>query len=213
MPEEEKPVGETPTPQPEGEKPKDARPNTDGGTQDFEAWLATQGDEVKALYEKHTGSLKSALDKERKANKKRDDEQARKDQEARDAQLSEVEKANKKLTALQEERDALAQQVRLFNAEKALLIAAEKEKIEFASTQAQRDAFDIALKAAEFDEEGNLSNAAALLRNSVKERDYLLKKQAQQPPKDTSATKRGPSTTPVVDEAYEAGLKSRYHIK
>ena len=49
-------------------EPNDAQ-NSGGETpQDFEAWLATQADDVKALYESHTTGLKSALKSERQRN-------------------------------------------------------------------------------------------------------------------------------------------------
>jgi len=40
-------------------------PGNDAGSQTWEAWLATQGDDVKSLFEGHVKGLKSALDAER----------------------------------------------------------------------------------------------------------------------------------------------------
>ena len=53
---------------PQNGEPNDAQ-NPGGETpQDFEAWLATQADDVKALYESHTSGLKTALKSERQRN-------------------------------------------------------------------------------------------------------------------------------------------------
>lgn len=214
MPDEpQQSVGEKPTAQPEGEKPASGEQQQSGQPPaDFEAWLAKQPDEVKTLYETHTSGLKTALEKERKANKKRDDEEARKAKEAQDAQLSEADKINKRLAALQQERDQLAAQVRLTQAREALVIAAEHDKIEFASAQAMRDAFEIALKAAEFDDEGKLQNPAALLKASIKDRDYLLKRQAITPAGDTNVAARGESSAPVMDEQTKLEFAAIYGI-
>ena len=58
MPDEPTPQGEpTPPTPPASETP-----------QDFEAWLATQPDDVKTLYESHTSGLKTALKSERQRN-------------------------------------------------------------------------------------------------------------------------------------------------
>lgn len=217
MPDEQQdPSGETPQAQPEGENPQGSAPQGEAKSTDkpadFEAWLAAQPDEIKTLYETHTGGLKSALDKERKANKKRDDDAARKAQEAQEAQLSEAEKAQKKLAQIEKERDELAAQMRQIRAREALVLVAEKEKIEFASPQAMRDAFEIALKAAEFDDDGQLQGPASLLKASIKDRDYLLKKPTAQPPGDTSATKRGESSAPVMDEETKREFAAIYGI-
>lgn len=213
MPDElQQPAGEKPAAQPEGEKPASGEKPTGQQPADFDAWLATQADDVKALYETHTAGLKGALEKERKANKKRDDDEARKAKEAQDAQLSEADKINKQLAALREERDTLAAQVRLTQAREALAVAAEHDKLEFASAQAMRDAFEIALKAAEFDDEGQLQNPAALLKASIKDRDYLLKKQAAPAPGNTNATNRGESSEPVMDEQSKLEFAAIYGI-
>lgn len=221
MPDEQQQTSasEKPTAQPEGEKPQGASGKTDGAQQqteqtkpaDFEAWLAAQPDEIRELYETHTNGLKSALDKERKANKKRDDEAIRKEQEARDAQLSEADKASKKIAQLEQERNELQQAMRLIQAREALAVAAEKEKIEFASPQAMRDAFEIALQAAEFDDEGKLQGALTLLKASIKDRDYLLKKQATPPPAgDTNVNRR--TTNQTDPKEREAELRARYRL-
>jgi uncharacterized protein YlxW (UPF0749 family) len=157
--------------------------------------------------------LTSALDKERKANKKHSEEVARATQEAESAKLSEVEKATKKAQQLQQERDQLAQQVRQINARDALILSAEKQKIEFASTQAQRDALTIALQSAEFDDEGALKQPDALLKEALKDRDYLIKKTTTAPAGDTNAAKRGETTGDALDAARAAELARRFRIK
>jgi hypothetical protein len=213
---ESKPVAEKTTPQPEGVKPEGSAVQQPQTPADFDAWLAAQPDEIKTLYESHTAGLKSALDKERRANKKRDDEAANAAKAAQDAQLSEVDKATKQAEQLKQERDSLAQQLRLINAREALIIAAEKQKVEFASAQAQRDALDIALKDAEFDDDGRLTGAEALLKSALKDRDYLIKRQPTVPAGATNAAERGSSTTPVMTDeerrevALRIGIDPRY---
>jgi hypothetical protein len=207
------PVVETTTPpQPNGET-QAAAADTTQAAPEFEAWLATQPETVKQAYAAHVAGLTSALDKERKANKKRDEAVARAAQEAENAKLGEVEKANKKALQLQQERDQLAQQVRLINARDALILAAEKQKVEFASAQAQRDALTIALQAAEFDEDGLLKNAEALLKEALKDRDYLIKKTTAAPAGDTNAAKRGETTGDAIDTARAEELARRFRIK
>ena len=59
----------------------------DGGTPiDFEKWLTEQPDEVRKGYETHTTDLKSALQKEREANKERDQADKKRQREANEAE-------------------------------------------------------------------------------------------------------------------------------
>ncbi len=53
---------------PQSGEPNDAQEPAGETPQDFEAWLATQAEDVKALYESHTSGLKSALKSERERN-------------------------------------------------------------------------------------------------------------------------------------------------
>jgi hypothetical protein len=209
---------ETPATQPAGETPATATSaettpavETTQAAPEFEALLATLPADVQAAYKAHVAGLTSALDKERKANKKRDEAEARKLQEAEAAKLSDVEKAKKQADALKAERDELAQQLRAINARETLIIAAEKLKIEFASAQAQRDALGIALQSAEYDDEGALVGAEALLKAALKDRDYLIKKAAA-PVGDTSATKRGAMTADITDVERQKELARRFRV-
>lgn len=98
-----------------------ARKAAEDEAKNFEAWLEKQPDNVKAMYAEHTGGLRSALEKERKANKenadkvKRLDELEKAETKRKQEQMSEAEKAAMKLSeaekgkskaeeALQEER-------------------------------------------------------------------------------------------------------------
>lgn len=201
-------VDETPTP--------DAKPvMSDAPEQqtapDFEAWLSKQPDDVKKMYESHTGGLRSALDKERRANKKRDDEAARLAREADEAKLGEVDKLKKQLEAIKTERETLAQQVKAQAARDALLIVAEKVKIEFASKIAEQDAIRFALEGATFDEDGAIKDGEKTLTKVITDRPYLVKTPIAQG--STNAAARGGSTTPVMDEAAKRDLAARYGVK
>lgn len=179
---------------------------------DFEAWLSGQPDEVRKMYETHTTGLKSALDKERARNKKRDDDAAKVAQAEADKQLSEVERVKKQLDAMKTERDELAQRVKMQAARDALLVAAEKAKIVFASQLAQQDALRLALESAEIDDEGAIKDASGLLMSVVKEREYLIKP-ANGAGGSTNAAARGGSTAPVLDEAAKRELAARYGVR
>ena len=109
---------------------------------------------MRKAYEAHTGGLKSALDKERARNKKRDDDAAKAQQAEADKQLSEVERVKKQFDTLKAERDELAKRLKLSTARDALMVAAEKAKITFASKVAEQDALRFALEAAEIGDDG-----------------------------------------------------------
>jgi small-conductance mechanosensitive channel len=189
---------------------------TQAALPEFEALLATLPADVQAAYKSHVAGLTSALDKERKANKRRDEQAAKIQADAEAAKLSDIDKAKKQADTLKVERDQLASQLRTINAREALIIAAEKANVEFASPQAQRDALAIALQSAEYDEEGNLTGAEALLKAALKERDYLIKKATTAPAGTTNAAARGSSTTPTMTDeerretAYRLGIDPRY---
>lgn len=178
---------------------------------DFEAWLSAQPDDVRKAYEAHTGGLKSALDKERARNKKRDDDAAKAQQAEADKQLSEVERVKKQFDTLKAERDELAQRLKLSTARDALMIAAEKAKITFASKVAEQDALRFALEAAEIGDDGTISNAEDVIKSVIKEREYLT--QPAQAQAQTNAAARGSSNAPVIDKATLSawGANPRYH--
>ena len=178
---------------------------------DFEAWLSAQPDDVRKAYEAHTGGLKSALDKERARNKKRDDDAAKAQQAEADKQLSEVELVRKQFDTLKAERDELAQRLKLSTARDALMIAAEKSKITFASKVAEQDALRFALEAAEIGDDGTIANAEDVIKSVIKEREYLT--QSAQTQAQTNAAARGSSSTPVIDKATLSawGANPRYH--
>ena len=178
---------------------------------DFEAWLSAQPDDVRKAYEAHTGGLKSALDKERARNKKRDDDAAKAQQAEADKQLSEVERVRKQFDTLKAERDELAQRLKLSTARDALMVAAEKAKITFASKVAEQDALRFALEAAEIGDDGTIANAEDVIRSVIKEREYLT--QPAQAQAQTNAAARGSSSTPVIDKATLSawGANPRYH--
>ncbi len=178
---------------------------------DFEALLKSMPADVQEAYSKHVAGLTSALDKERKANKKRDDELTRKEQEARDAQLSEVERLKKQFDVTKAERDELAQRVKMAAARDVLLVAAEKAKITFASQLAQQDALRLALESAEIDDDGAIKDADKVMQAVIKDREYLVKPVTQAV--ETNATNRGKSNGQTLDAAREAELRKRYRIR
>ncbi len=90
---------------------EDSEPK-DSGQKSFDEWLETQPTYIRAMYAEHIGNLKSALDKERKANKenaarmKKLDELEAKEAERLEAQKSEIEKALDAQKKAEAERDA-----------------------------------------------------------------------------------------------------------
>lgn len=190
-----------------GEKPTDQQRKPF----DFEKWLAEQPDEVRAGYDTHTNGLRSALEKERKAAKKRDDEITEAKRKADEAALSELEKATRRLKELETANAELTAKQRTAAAREALRLSASKGKIEFASAQAEADALALALAAVTLSDDGAIENADDVWKAIIKERDYLVKK-ATQPAGDTSATKRGTSSGPVLTEEERREFAATYGI-
>ena len=178
---------------------------------DFETWLAGQPDKVRKQYESHVGGLKSALDKERKANQKRDAEAAKKQKEAEDAQLSEVERLKKQIAELSKEREELSKAQLQIAARDALLAHAEKIGLVFATKVAEQDTIRFALESVEITDDGKVSNADKVLRAIVEERPYLIKP-AQATTGTTNAAARG-NGKQVDPKAREQELKQRYNIR
>lgn len=205
MPDE--PVKVETTPPAIGEQPAGNEPPAF----DFETWLAEQPEAVRAGYETHTLGLRSALDKERKAARKRDDEIAEAKRKADEAALSELDKANKRLKELETANAELSAKQRTAVARDALRLAAGKAKIEFASQQAELDALAFALAAATIGDDGSIEDADSVWKAIVKERDYLVKK-VTPPAGDTNATRRGTSSGPVLSEEERREFAATYGI-
>lgn len=203
--------GETPI-EPNGQQPQPG--SGSGGTPapfNFETWLAQQSDEIKNGYTDHTRGLQSALDKERKANKKRDDEAAAAKKKQDEAELSELQKAQARVTELEKANQDLQAAQRATAARETLRTAAGAQKIEFASPTAEVDALGFALQLATFDDAGAVTNAADVWKQIVKERDYLIKR-VTPPPGDTNAGAHGSSSKPVLTDAQKREFAAVYGV-
>lgn len=178
---------------------------------DFEAWLSNQPEDVRKMYESHTVGLKSALDKERARNKKRDDEAARAAKESEDAKLSEIDRLKKQLKEAQDQSAELLRLQRESKAREALIVAAETAKIEFASRVAEQDALRFALESAEIDDDGGVKDAVKLIGKVITDRPYLARQQTTNG--TTNAAARGKSDAPVIDKqtVLAWGGNPRYH--
>jgi hypothetical protein len=85
---------------------------TDKKPESFDAFIESQPDDIKTLYQTHTAGLQSALQKERDANKKAKEDAKRlseleaKEKEREDASKSEMDKIAERATKAEAERDA-----------------------------------------------------------------------------------------------------------
>ncbi len=77
----------------------------------FEEWLAAQPENARAAYEQHTGGLKSALQKEREANKAHETEKAKAERERQEQERAQMEQQGqfKELAEAAEKRAAEAE--------------------------------------------------------------------------------------------------------
>ncbi len=178
---------------------------------EYEAWLAQQPEAVRAGLEAHTSGLKSALEKERKANKKREEDAQRKADEAKNAELSDLQKAQKRLADLEKANADLQTAQRLSAAREALRLAAGKAKIEFVSATAEADALEFALKAATIGEDGTVENLDDVWKTIARDREYLIKRGATPAPQ-TNAGARGGSSTPVRSEDEKREFAAVYGV-
>ena len=207
MAEEEKQQG--------GEKPEEQSQQKAEGEKpiEFEAWLKDQPDGVRAAYETHVGGLKSALEKERKTAKKRDDEAAEAERKRQEAALSESEKAAKRLAELEKTNVDLAERWKGAQAREALRTTAGKLAIAFANAQAEADAIGFALGAAKIGEDGTVEDAETVLKTVIKDRPYLVRTEGGEgrgtPRPDPNAkTKAG-----QMSDEEKKRLAERYGVK
>lgn len=167
----------------------------------FEEWLKTQPEDIQKLYEGHTANLKSALDKERKANgeaaakNKRLAELEQKEKERAEAELSASQKAEKAL----EEQKTLAQQLQEENKKLKLRsdfnAKADKLKLQFASEDAAEDAFaklDLSTVG------DDLKGMEAAVKTVAEKYSYLFGKLEAE---ETDATKKGRTNPVIANEA------------
>lgn len=182
------------------------------GAFNFDEWLAAQPADVRAGFDAHINGLKSALEKERRANKRREDEAEAARRKAQEAELSELQKAQKRLAELEQANQALQAAQRISQAREALRQAAGKARLEFVSPAAEADALDIALKLSTFDDDGQIGNADEVWKTIVKERDYLIKR-ADRPAGDTNAGARGGSSKPVRTDDEKRELAAIYGVR
>jgi hypothetical protein len=172
------------TPQPAGEplqQQDQPQAQPQGGTPavfNFEEWLSKQPDDVRQGYETHVTGLKSALDKERAAAKKRQDKEADEERKRQEAALSETEKAAKRVADLEKSNTELADKWRAAQAREALRAAAGKAGIVFAGAQAEADAIGFAMSAVKVSDDGSVEEAETALKQIVKDRPYLVKAQS-----------------------------------
>jgi hypothetical protein len=137
--------------------------------------LAKQPGEVRAAYETHVGGLKSALDKERTAAKKRAEKEAEDERKRQEAALSETERAAKRVSDLEKANAELADKWKAAQARESLRTAAGKAQIVFANAQAEADAIGFALQAVKVADDGTVEEAETALKQVIKDRPYLVK--------------------------------------
>lgn len=145
---------------------------------DFDAWLEAQPSNVREGYEQHVAGLKSALKKERAKNKGAGEGAAASGETTTTppaTSTAEPSREAKELAALKAERDALKAKARAATARDVLRATAVDLKITFASAQAEQDALALALAAAQFNEDDEVEDPKALLKEVLKGRDYLKK--------------------------------------
>jgi len=144
----------------------------------FDAWLADQPDDIKAMYSSHVGDLKSALQKEREANRgnskalKRLEELEAKEQERLDAQKSELEKAKEAQLKAEEEREAARSELETERRKNAVIAAATKMGFKDPD-----DAYTLAnLSEIERSDDGKWSGIDESLKALAESKPYLISK-------------------------------------
>jgi sRNA-binding protein len=147
--------------------------------------LGKQPDAVRTLLEGHTAGLKSALDKERAARKKKDDEVAAADLKRKQAELSETERLKAQLGEAEKAK---------LQAEARASDLAIRHAVELAATKLKfhrpEDAYALMdLSGVSIGDDGKVAGVDETLKALVKERAYLVDQGGSAP--DTDAAKRG----------------------
>ncbi len=146
----------------------------------WEAYIETQPDDVKVLYEEHVGGLKSALKAERTKAKsagkdaKRLAELEEKERKAKEDEMTETER----LTVELAESDAQNKSLKTQHAE-ALLRYEVIAQASAAGFIDPNDAYNlIDLKVVEVDDDGKITGVKEALEALVKDKPYLVNKKA-----------------------------------
>ena len=188
---------------------------TPAGEIEFETWIEKQPAEVKAAWEKHVGGLKSALDKERKAAKKRQEDQEAAEKKKREGEMSEVEKLTARFNEAEKARLEAEARVNDLTLRQAFYDAAEEVKAVFASAQARKDAWRLSdVASVTIGDDGKVAGMAEVIKAMQKSHGYLF----GPPPAPASgidAEKRGEQKTPQMfaDEAAKNEFAAIYGVK
>jgi len=209
-------------------------PQTDGGgtgetqtPEDFEKWLAAQPDLVRASYQQHVSGLKSALDSERtqrKAIEKAEKDRKAAEDKAKDnaeAQRLAEEKRFQELADKAKERaDGLEGQLREaqekiwgFTMRRAFQAEATKQQLDFASPEAQEDAFMLAdLASVEMAEDGTVKGMEDVVKALKKQKGYLFA-QPRQPGGNLNANEgRGSGGGKLPEQQLRDEARRRFGI-
>jgi len=121
----------------EGKEGEGAEGKAGESKKDFEAWLATQPDDVKAMYETHVGGLKSALTDER--GKSKDAKKAATrlaeleaaESKRKESAMTDLEKAQTLAATAQAERDEAVEKLTTERVKNAVLAEATKLNFQY----------------------------------------------------------------------------------
>jgi len=188
-------------------------PGGNGNGQSFEDWLAEQPEDVQKMYKEHTSGLKSALDKERAANKgvaeklKRLADLEAAEKKRKEAEMSELDKAKAKLAEAEQKLAQQTKEMNTFRIKHAVEITAGK-----LGFQNPEDAYQLAdLSAVEITDEGKVAGVEEALKALAKSRPYLLKASTTTHP-NIDANTRGAGGRGELTEERKAELNQRYRI-
>jgi len=171
----------------------------------FDAWLEKQPAEIKALYEAHTGGLKSALQKERDARKKQDEDVKAAEAKRKQAELSELDQLKAKIADSEKAKvDAEAR------ANDALI----RHAVEMAATRMKFHRPEVAYQLLDLAEvsigdDGKVVGVDEALKKLVKDNAYLVNNSADSQ-QDTDAGKRGQGKPDP--KAKQEELRRRYRL-
>ena len=186
-------------------------PPADGNEATFEKWLEAQPENVRKLYETHTGGLKSTLDKLRAGEK----EAAGKLKRLADLEAAETKCKQERMS----EAERVAAEKQTLEAELAKLRTTAKEQsirhaVELTASRMRfrniEDARALAdLSTVEIAEDGKVSGVEDALKALAKARPYLVQTDNESQDIDARNKKQQPD---ILDEARKAELAQRFGV-
>ena len=186
-------------------------PPADGAEATFEKWLQSQPENVRKLYDVHTGGLKSTLDKLRAGEK----DAAGKLKRLADLEAAEAKRKQEQMS----EAERVAAEKQTLEAELAKLKTAAKDqsirhaveltasKMRFRNIEDARALAD--LSTVEITEDGKVSGVEDALKALAKARPYLIQADNETQDIDARNKKQQPD---ILDEARKADLEQRYGV-